>query len=195
MSEAVRDGGPVRRGGRITEPDGRVITWSMAEGSRGRRWRWSVVDRRGVLIAAHTVELDPDGRFASAESAAAGGIMTLHREADGSGSWSLHGNRVAERGIDHLTVPAPAPEVVVVGSGPIAAAIASRGLAKDARTADVVEVGDDLGVRIAEASIRRPGADIVEVRTGIVVRRVSLDDDGLPALDEPSSTSWPLERE
>jgi len=187
--------GPVRRGGQLTEPDGRVVTWSMAEGSRGRRWRWSVVDRRGVLVSAHTVELDPDGRFASLESAAAGGLLTLHREADGNGSWSLHGNRIAERGIDHLTVPAPAPEVVLVGSGAIAAAIASRGLAEDARTADVVEVGDDLGVRIAEASIRRPGAGSVEIRTGVGVRRVSLDDDGLPARDDPSSTSWPLERE
>jgi hypothetical protein len=196
MSEDVQGDGPVRRGGRIAEPDGRVVTWSMAEGSRGRRWRWSVVDRRGTLVSAHTVELDPEGRFASLESAAAGGLLTLHREADGSGrQWRLDGNRVAERGIDHLTVPAPAPEIVVVGSSPIAAAIASRALTEDARTADVVEVGDDLGVRIAEASIRRPGGDIFEIRTGIGARRVALDEDGLPARDDPASTSWPLERD
>jgi len=182
---------PVRRGGRLVEPDGRVVTWSMAEGTRGRRWRWSVVDRRGALVAAHTVELGPDGRFARLESAAAGGLLTLHRETDGS----LHGNRVAERGVDHLTVPSPAPDALVVGSSPLGPAIASPALPVDGGAVDIVEVGEDLGVRIAEASVRRHGDGIIELRTGLGARRVRLDADGLPAADEASSTSWPLERD
>lgn len=189
MSLPVRDGRPVRRGGRLVEQDGRVVTWSMAEGTRGRRWRWSVVDRHGLLIAAHTVELEPAGRVARLESVAAGGLLTLHREANGS----LHGNRVAERGIDHLTVPAPAPDVIVVGSGTIGLAIASAALPGEAVTLDVLEVRDDLGIGIIEATVRR-GAGRVELRTGLGLRRVRLGDDGLPADEAGGSTSWELER-
>jgi len=182
--------GPVRRGGRIVEPDGRVVAWSMAEGARGRRWRWSVVDRRGAFVAAHTVELDPDGRVVRLESAAAGSLLSLHREADGS----VHGNRVVELGIDHLTLPAPAPDAVVVGSGPIGAAIASATLTAGGVPIDVVEVGDDLGVRVVSASVRRLANGTFELRTVTGIRRARLDDAGLPAADEGPSTSWPLER-
>jgi hypothetical protein len=183
----------MRRGGRIVEADGRVVTWSMAEGARGRRWRWTVVDRRGAFLAAHTVELEPDGRFARLESAAAGGLLALHAEDDGS----LHGNRVVERGIDHLTVPPPAPGVMLVGSGPIGAAIAGAGLRAlgDLATPfDVVEVGDDLGVRVVEASARRQTNGTFEILTGLGARRVRLDDTRLPVADDAASTSWPLER-
>ena len=190
MSGPVRRGGAVRRGGRLVDPDGRVVTWSMAEGARGRRWRWSVVDPQGAFVAAHTVELDADGRFARLESAAAGGLLSVHREADGS----LHGNRVVERGIDHLTLPAPAPGAAVVGFGPIGAAIASAGMPAGGAAVDVVEVGDDLGVRVVEASARRIATGTLELRIGSGVRRVRLDDAGLPAADDGPSTSWPLER-
>lgn len=180
---------PVRRGGRLVEPDGRVVTWSMAEGTRGRRWRWTVVDERGALVAAHTVELDRDGRFARLESAAAGGLLALHRETDAS----LHGNRVAGHGVGHLTVPAPASDVIVVGSGPIGLAIASAAMPPDGGVIDVVEVGDDLDVAVVEASVRRAGDGSIELRTGLGARRVRLGVDGLPSDDGGASTSWPLE--
>lgn len=194
--------GPVRRGGRLVDDAGRATTWSMAEGSRGRRWRWTVVDRRGTLVASHTLELDPGGRFSHLESAIAAGLLSLHREADGS----LHGNRLSERGVDHLHVPAPAPRLVLVGSGPIGLAVLAAGLRGETADEggdaagvgplelDIVEVADDLGVRLAEARIRSDDNGRVEVRLDHASRRATLDANGLPLDDGPSTTSWPLER-
>jgi len=200
VSRPVEPGGPVgvggavRRGGHIVEPDGRVTTWSMAEGTRGRRWRWTVVDdaaadRPGAFVAAHMVELEPDGRFARLESAAGDGLLTLHREVDRS----LHGNRVAEGGVDHLTLPSSAPDAIVVGSGMIGLAIASPALPADGGVIDVVEVRDDLGIAIVEATVWRDADGSIELRTGQRARRVRLDVDGLPSDDGGHSTSWPLE--
>jgi hypothetical protein len=198
---------PVRRGGRLVDDAGRSTTWSMAEGSRGRRWRWTVVDRRGNLLASHTLELDPEGRFSHLESAIGAGLLSLHREADGS----LHGNRLSERGVDHLQVPAPAPRLVLVGSGPIGLVAMAAGLADgaaereagrdsgqesgEALELDVVEVADDLGVRLAEARIHRGEGGRVEVRMDRGTRRVTVDASGLPPDDGSSTTSWPLERD
>ena len=164
----------------------------MAEGSRGRRWRWTLVDRREALIASHTLELDPDGRFSHLESATAAGLLSLHREADGS----LHGNRLSERGVDHLQVPAPAPELVLVGSGPIGLAAMAAGLGDEPTpTLDIVEVADDLGVRIAEVLVRRLPGGRLELKADRGTRRVELDAVGLPPDDGASTTSWALERD
>ncbi|MEW5990800.1 MAG: hypothetical protein AB1736_05565 [Chloroflexota bacterium] len=190
MSAPRRGGAAIRRGGRIVGPDGRVTTWSMAEGTRGRRWRWSMSDRRG-LVEVHTVELNPDGRFARLESATAAGLLTLHREPDGS----LHGNRVGERGVDHLTFAAPAPEVVVVGSGPLAVAIASAGSPAEAAAAGCLAVSDDLDVSAVAVSVRRSTGGDVELRIGRGELRATLDADGLPVDGAGSSTSWGLERD
>ena len=178
---------PVRRGGRLVDDVGRTVTWSVAEGGRGRRWRWSVADKRGAFVAAHTVELDPEGRFIRLESAAGGGLLTLHREADGS----VHGNRVAERGVAHLTIEAPAPELVVVGSTPLGlvAVMAGLGALGEPVELDVVDVLDDLGVRVVAASVRQPHADAWEVRLDRGRFGATVDDAGLPA----DSEAWPLE--
>jgi hypothetical protein len=185
--------GPLRRGGRLVDEHGAVITWSVAEGGRGRRWRWSATDPRGRFIAAHTLELDPEGRFAGLESAAGTGLLTLHRESDGS----LHGNRVTSRGIDHLVIPAPAPPLVILGSGPLGlGALAAAGhLTADARI-DLVEILDDLGVRVAGCRVERPDDRTWELRSDRAAWRVRLDDDGLPAGGGAgTSESWPLEIE
>jgi hypothetical protein len=186
---------PVRRGGRLVDDGGKATTWSMAEGSRGRRWRWTMVDRRGNLVASHTLELDPGGRFSHLESAIAAGLLSLHREPDGS----IHGNRVSERGVDHLQVPAPAPGLVLVGTGSVGLAAMAAGLGDDASDGpeemDIVEVGDDLGVRLAEARVRRRDGGLVEVRTDRGTRSVVLDVAGLPLDDGVSTTSWALERD
>jgi len=58
----------------------------------------------------------------------------------------------------------------------------------------MAEGGDDLGVRVVEASARRLANGTFELRTVTGVRRARLDDAGLPAADEGPSTSWPLER-
>ena len=180
----------MRRGGRTTDAVGRSITWSVAEGRRGRRWRWSVVERGGSFVAGHTVEVDPDGRFVRLESMGVSGLLSLHREADAS----VHGNRVSDRGVDHIEIPA-APELVIVGSDPIglAAAVGGLGSANPLARAAVLEVGDDLGVRVVEGSIRRSAARSWQLDVGGAVRRVRLDELGLPSDDGPGITSWPLE--
>ena len=57
---------PVRRGGRGTLPDGARLTWSLAEGGRGRRWRASRV-RDGRLEGTLLLEIDGAGRPARLE--------------------------------------------------------------------------------------------------------------------------------
>jgi hypothetical protein len=183
---------PIRRGGRFAGDAGRTVTWSVADGSRGRRWRWIVVDRRGTLLIAHTLETDAEGHFMRLESSTAAGLLTLHREPDAS----IHGNRISERGIDHLAVEAPAPAAILIGATDLSVAIlaASTDLPMGQVAIDVLEVLDDLGVRIATATIRFEGDGTWQVRTNRQARRARLGADGLPAGDEDSS-NWPLERE
>jgi len=183
--------GPLRRGGVLVDEAGRTSTWSVAEGSRGRRWRWTIVDERGSLVATHVLELDPAGAFSRLESAGAAGLLTLHREADGS----VHGHRVGERGVDHLNIPAPAPEVVLVGSGAVGLAAIGGALPGDGPAPlEVIEVSDDLGVETADVRIRRLPGGRIEIRTSRANRSASLGDDGLP-VGAARSTSWPLERD
>lgn len=182
----------LRRGGRFLDDAGRAVVWSVADGHRGRRWRWTVVDRRGTLIVTHALETDGEGRFLRLESAAAPGLLTLHREVDGS----LHGNRVSERGIDHLTVEAPASSPVLVGSTGLGVAALLAGTPRPAgptSTLDIVEVGDDLGVRVVTCTIRTDEAGGWEVRTNRVTRRLTLGAEGLPDESDRDSVSWPLE--
>lgn len=193
--DARRDRGvsePVRRAGRFLDDAGRPVTWSIADGRRGRRWRWTVVDRRGALVCAHTLETDPAGRFVRLESACAAGLLTLHREADGS----LHGNRVSERGVDHLLVETPVPDAVLIGATELGVAILLRSMAvTDGRlTLDVVEIFDDLGLRIATASVRSDAGGTWDVRTNRGARRARLGPDGLPESADHDTVSWPLER-
>ena len=183
---------PVRRGGQFADDAGRSVLWSVADGARGRRWRWTVVDRRGALLAAHALETGPDGRFLRLESATAPGLLSLHREADGS----LHGNRVGERGVDHLTVEAPAPAGVLIGGTALAVSIllgTMEGPAAKA-TLDVLEVFDDLGLRIVSATIRPTDDGGWEIRTNRATRRAHLDADSLPDAAAHDGLTWPLER-
>ena len=183
---------PVRRAGFFADDAGRSVIWSVADGVRGRRWRWTVVDRRGTLLAAETVETDPDGRFLRLEAATAAGLLSLHREPDGS----LHGNRVGERGIDHLTVEAPAPAGVLIGGTALSVSILLGAIDAPASRAsiDVLEIFDDLGLRVVSATIRPDGEAGWEVRTNRLTRRAVLDTDGLPAAPEHDGLTWPLEK-
>jgi hypothetical protein len=183
--------GPLRRGGRLVDVHGAETTWSVAEGRRGRRWRWTATDRGGGFVAAHTLELDPEGRFGRLESVTGGGLLTLHRESDGS----LHGNRVTGGGIDHLVIPAPAPELVIVGSGPLGlAALAGGDRLAVAAALDVVEIRDDLGVRVAGCRVERPEARTWELHSDRATWRATVDNDGLPTASGAGRVeSWPLE--
>ncbi len=182
---------PLRRGGTFLDADERTVIWSVAEGRRGSRWRWTVGDGRGAIAVGHTLEIDPDGRFARLESASGMGLLTLHRESDGS----VHGNRVTDGGVEHLTIPAPAPDLALVGSGQLGVAALVRGLALDVdrRGFDVLEVGDDLGVTVVSCSVVLDPAGAWEVRTDHHVRRGQFDPFARPAEAPSASISWPLE--
>ena len=97
------------------------MTWSIAEGRRGRRWR-EVGSRAGSATSSLLLETDADGRFSHLELSTGGGLLTLHPEADGT----IHGNRVDLDGIEHLTGVAFDPDgPVLVDESVIAAAAAA----------------------------------------------------------------------
>src|SRR5689334_12470317 len=85
-----------RRAGHVRVGGGASITWSVAEGHRGRRWREVVRVGGGRPGIRHSLllETDPDGRFNHLELSTEGGLLTLHPEGDGT----LHGNAVVDHG-------------------------------------------------------------------------------------------------
>ncbi|HET7702614.1 MAG TPA: hypothetical protein VFK35_04390 [Candidatus Limnocylindrales bacterium] len=87
----------LRVGGRGTGPGGASVIWSVAEGSRGRRWR--EVRKAGEGIAhSLLLETGPEGRFAHLELSTPSGLLTLHPEGDGT----LHGHAVVSDGVEHV---------------------------------------------------------------------------------------------
>ncbi len=116
---------PLRMAGWGTLDDGAAITWTVAEGRRGRRWR-EVVARGDAVGHSLLLETGVDGRFSHLELARAGGLWTFHPEADGT----LHGNHVdpAGRDVSHVVGMPFAPDdlLLIAGSPLSAAAIAWR---------------------------------------------------------------------
>ena len=164
---------PLRRAGVGRRPDGSSVTWTVAEGRKGRRWRETVIVD-GAVAWTLLFETDPDGRFAHLELATADGLATLHPEPDGT----LHGNTVDATGVHHVRgVPfAPGTSLVVAGSAIAGAAIA--GSATGARVGDSVVVLDPATLQL------RARALVPDDLTAVAA-------DGTPALREASS--WPLE--
>jgi hypothetical protein len=115
--------GPTRVAGWGLITDGSVVTWTVAEGRKGRRWR-EVVARDAATAHALLLETDAAGRFSHLELARADGLWTFHPEPDGT----LHGNHVRPRGagIRHVVGWPFAPDdaIVVEGSPISLAAIA-----------------------------------------------------------------------
>jgi hypothetical protein len=89
--------GFLRAGGRGTTAGGRSVIWSVAEGSRGRRYREIRAAGEGM---AHSLllETDPDGRFSHLELSTMSGLLTLHPE----GQAALHGHSVVSDGVEHV---------------------------------------------------------------------------------------------
>ena len=93
--------GALRRAGRGQLPDGGTVTWTVAEGARGRRWRWSLL-RDGTVAAVALAELDDRGLFARLELTTEAGLLTFHPEPDGA---SAHGNVVGRDGVRPIATP------------------------------------------------------------------------------------------
>lgn len=189
---------PVRLGGTGRLGDGRRITWSLAEGVRGRRWRAVTTAPDGRHASAVLLEMASDGRVAKLEVATSDGLLTLHPDRGGT---ELHGNTVTPHGIRHHAFAWSAGHLLVVAGSPITAAAAAGALATrvgegEGTSAPVVEVGAGLVVRAATWRIARTGARrwrLLPADGGEIVT-VDLDAAGAPTgLDD--GAAWPLEHD
>lgn len=176
---------PVRLAGAGRYGDS-TVTWTVSEGRRGRRWR-EVLTRDGAVVHALLIETDPAGRFAHLEFAAAGVLVTLHPEGDGT----LHGNHVDAAGtrVEHVEgLPFPDGSVVFVEGSPIGAAAVIWG--------GRATVGDGSGSPVGGAMVDARGrvsmADAATLADRLIATGIETDDLGIPVLE--SGTSWPLER-
>jgi len=179
----------VRVGGRGGLADGSVVTWSVAEGRRGRRWR-EVRVADGSVVSSLLLETDPDGRFSHTELSTAAGLLTLHPEADGT----IHGNTVGADGIGHVVgLPWDRDGLLLVEGSAIAAVAGIdrlRARMVDGASAEVaaILVGLDLALTAGPVTVARSGAGAWRVGDG---PSLALDERGLPVLAEGSD--WPLE--
>jgi hypothetical protein len=160
----------LRLAGRGRLPNAHLVTWSVAEGGRGRRWRWVHEIHQGVLGVSGLVELAPDGRFSRLELAASGGLLTFHPVDDGH---SAHGNIVTPDAVLPIATNWRPEWGVGIVDDPFGSAIAGwrgHGL--------VVTLHRD------ELVWREPGphSDVVAS---------TRDDRGVPQLDD--AVEWPLE--
>jgi hypothetical protein len=165
----------LRRAGRGPSADGSIITWSVAEGRRGSRWR-EVRVKDGAVISSVLLELDRGRGFSHLELSTSAGLLTLHPEGDGS----LHGNAVEATGVRHVVALAWQPgDLLLVAGSPISRAAAAR------RADAPRHSGVAMGVVVA--------IDLTLVRRAIgrSERAIDLDPDGLPAF--AGGETWPLE--
>ena len=169
----------LRRAGHGRATDGSLVTWSVAEGRRGRRWR--EVRTRGsaqagegtAVVSSLLLELDVDGRFAHLELSTAAGLLTLHPESDGT----LHGNTITAAGIGHVASLPWHPDDVILVEGSVVTAVvaAPRRLPPTAGA---------LFISLELAFDRTPVVPSVGAGAG--------DAAGLPILD--AGATWALER-
>jgi hypothetical protein len=159
----------LRRGGSGRHADGSDVTWSLAEGERGRRWRWTVNDE-GRLRHVVLVEIDAAGRFARLELGSQAGMLTLHPEPDRR---SIHGNVVASDGVRPLSFDwLPTAGLAISG---------------DAFGSAILRVGTDVPTLVV-----RPGLEVV-AGYGDSGPEPALEGDGrgVPMLSD--TREWPLE--
>ena len=183
---------PTRVAGWGRTADGSSVTWTVAEGRKGRRWR-EVVVRDGATLHALLLETDPDGRFSHLELARADGLWTFHPEPDAT----LHGNHVPSGALEvsHVAgLPFRADDAFLVEGSPVAlAAVAWRH-----RSA----LGEGATVEVAGVVIASDGelAQLPAIRIGRSSRMhwrigpwgdVEVDQAGLPVLHD--GTIRPLE--
>ncbi len=186
-----------RFGGTAHLSGGQRLVWSVAEGRRGRRWRWAIVDDGGLSHAV-LLELDPTGRLSRLEVASASGLLTLHPEPDFG---SLHGNLVTPNGIEHLAFRwSPTMGVDVVDAfGPFVLAASLGASLGVGESLELETLGLDRFLRpvagVARLSRHSPEEWSLAPGTPPGRRRSpwtgSFDHLGRPAL--PGGRIWPLE--
>jgi hypothetical protein len=163
--------GPVRSAGHGRRSDGAIVTWTVAEGQRGRRWRETVVAHGGW----HSLlfETATDHTFSHLELTSPAGLATLHPEGDGT----LHGNVVDAEGVHHVEAwPYPTRTVILVVGSVVAGAALTWAGAQPGALAVVLD----------------PTTWGLQARALTPDDLVAADQDGRPLLTD--GRIWPLER-
>ena len=109
----------LRRAGSTVLADGARLDWTVADGSRGRRWR-AVATVDGGITHALLLEVGLDGTIARLELTTPDGLLTLHPNRDGT---ELHGNGVTAAGVRHHSFPWGPDHALAVAGRPIADAV------------------------------------------------------------------------
>ena len=181
-SDPMTDPTRVAGWGRLA--DGAVVTWTVAEGRRGRRWREVVADGAATRHAL-LLETDPDRRFSHLELARADGLWTFHPETDGT----LHGNHVTrgEVGVRHVAGwPFADGDVLRVEGSPLADAALAWGVRELVAVGATVElvavvIGRGGGLDTASLRVERLGDERWRFDGE---EPFALDADGLPRLQD-----------
>jgi hypothetical protein len=168
--------------------DGSQLTWSVADGTRGRRWR-GIAIARGAVSHVVLLEVDLAGRPSRLELTTPAGLLTLHPSAIGL---EIHGNVVTTtgEGVRPLAFAwGPEHELEVVGR-PLATAVGlhrrrERILAGASEEVEVLTVSPALDVIAARRRVVR----LSETRWRVGTIELAIDADGLPL----GGLRWPLE--
>jgi hypothetical protein len=180
----------LRRAGRGRLRDGATLAWSVAEGSRGRRWRAQRLED-GELIASLLLEVDLAGRPTRLEVDAAAGLLTLHPGRD----WlSAHGNVVGHDGVRPLAFEWSEAGAFVIDALPIGEIatinwLTTRVGVGEQRSVPVLVVDQRLGVTPGKRSFVHVAATDWQCDD----ESISVEPDGTPHLRD--GTFWALEVE
>jgi hypothetical protein len=191
----------LRRAGHVRSADRASVTWSVAEGHRGRRWRELVRVGNGRPGIRHSLllETDPDGAFSHLELSTEAGLLTLHPEDDGT----LHGNAIVDHaeaglrdatGVEHVRGLAWARDGLALVDGSLVCQLAgvhllgARLAAMTSRDQPVIWIPETLWLEVKPVRIER--IDDRRWRFG-ASPVLEVNEDGLPVL--PDGSIWPLE--
>jgi hypothetical protein len=183
----------LRRAGAAYLADGAQLVWSVADGTRGRRWR-AMSSADGIITHALLLEVDIGGRPARLELTTPAGLLTLHPGPDGT---SLHGNVVTSLGIRHLTFAWSGEHGLSVDGRPLADAVTAHRLADTAQVGEtrpvaVVAITPDLTLREETVQFERRGDATWRIMQPGGEHLLVIDALGIPAA-LTDAVEWPLE--
>ena len=184
----------VRRAGRARLADGSTILWSVAEGTRGRRWR-AVTTSDGHITHSLLFEATAGGGATRLELTTASGMLTLHPDAE---EREVHGNVVHIGGVRPIRVPWGPDHAFEIVDRPIATAVMLARMTRsvavgEGETVAVVSVDSGLVVRSGTRLVRRLSEsrwEVADLGAGRALE-LELDGDGVPRLG--TADDWPLE--
>jgi hypothetical protein len=180
----------LRVGGRGQGADGAAVVWSVAEGSRGRRWR-EVRNAGHAVASSLLLETDTTGRFTHLELSTPSGLLTLHPEGDGT----LHGHAIVSDGVEHVAGQAWDADGLAMLEGSTVCRLAAVGGLSDliaagtSRAHLAAVIPPTLWLEVKPIRIER--IDVTTWRFGDE-EPFSVDERGLPILR--GGEIWPLEQ-